>query len=105
MFDVAGLFLIMFVVAACAFAPLGYAIFVAATQKSQHKVVVVEEFKNVAKESVIPEDSVLRRHFLANLQAEIESAFAPRPTDSVLQRHHDALIAGEIDMRLAELAA
>jgi hypothetical protein len=50
----------------------------------------------------VPEDSVLRRHFLTNLQSEIESALFPRPTDSVLQRHYDSLVTAELENRLAK---
>jgi hypothetical protein len=48
----------------------------------------------------IPEDSTLKRHFLSNLRASIESEFSPRPTCSTLSRHHDTLIAVEMDKRL-----
>jgi len=49
---------------------------------------------------IIPEDSALRRHFLSNLQAEIESELSPRPTCSMLKRHHDALVSVEMEKRL-----
>ena len=45
----------------------------------------------------IPEDSTLKRHFLANLRAQIESEFHSRPTDAVLKRHYDNLIASKIE--------
>ncbi|MGR8931611.1 MAG: hypothetical protein ACU836_13295 [Gammaproteobacteria bacterium] len=54
-----------------------------------------------AKQSRIPEDSVLKRHFIAQLQAEIEAALCPRPTDSVLRRHYDCLVGYELERRLA----
>ncbi|MGY6275669.1 hypothetical protein [Methylomonas sp. MgM2] len=37
----------------------------------------------------IPEDSVLRRHYFANLAAEALALHEPYPTDSVLRRHYD----------------
>ena len=49
-----------------------------------------------------PEDAVLRRHFLTQLQAEIESTLFPRPTDSTLVRHYESHIQSEIATRLAE---
>jgi hypothetical protein len=49
----------------------------------------------------LPEDSVLKRHFLTHLQSEVESALFPRPTDSVLRRHYDSLVANELENRLA----
>jgi hypothetical protein len=50
----------------------------------------------------VPEDSVLRRHFLTHLQNEIEASLFPRPSDSVLQRHYDSLVASELANRLAK---
>lgn len=44
-----------------------------------------------AKAVKIPEDSVLKRHYLAALQAEKDAISSPYPTDSVLHRHYDAL--------------
>ncbi|MFA6163642.1 MAG: hypothetical protein WC685_09460 [Methylobacter sp.] len=41
----------------------------------------------------IPEDSVLRRHYLAQLAAERESITNPYPTDSVLRRHYESMLA------------
>jgi len=52
------------------------------------------------KKLVIPEDSALKRHFLSNLQAEIESGLSPRPTCSMLKRHHDAMVSMEMESRL-----
>lgn len=39
----------------------------------------------------VPEDSVLKRHHLAALQAEKDHISNPYPTDSVLRRHYDAM--------------
>lgn len=44
-----------------------------------------------AKAVKIPEDSVLKRHYLAALQAEKDAISSPYPTDSVLRRHYDTL--------------
>jgi hypothetical protein len=41
--------------------------------------------------SLIPEDSVLKRHFLAQLTAEQASIKNPHPTDSVLRRHYEQI--------------
>ena len=48
----------------------------------------------------IPEDSMLKRHFLTNLRASIESELSPRPTCSTLRRHYDAQVIVEMDKRL-----
>lgn len=50
---------------------------------------------------LVPQDSVLKRHFLQCLQAEIEAGLSPTPTDSVLRRHHVSLVAAELQKRLA----
>jgi hypothetical protein len=60
-----------------------------------------EAAKQSAAKLKLPEDSVLRRHFLTHLKSEVESALFPRPTDSVLRRHYDALVAAELENRLA----
>ncbi len=49
---------------------------------------------------VVPEDSALRRHFLSNLQAEVEAELSPRPTCSMLKRHYDSLVRVEMEKRL-----
>jgi hypothetical protein len=40
----------------------------------------------------LPQDSVLRRHYLTHLRHMIETVAMPSPTDSVLRRHHEHLI-------------
>jgi hypothetical protein len=47
----------------------------------------------------LPEDSVLKRHCMQYLTAEIEK-FMPRPRDSVLSRHYDQWLASEIEVLL-----
>lgn len=51
----------------------------------------------------VPEDAVLRRHFITQLRSEIEAGLAPRPADSILQRHHETLVAAKLAQRLTEL--
>lgn len=48
----------------------------------------------------VPEDCVLRRHWLTQLRAEVEASLFPRPDDCVLQRHYDQLIESELENRL-----
>ncbi len=105
MFEVAELFVIMIFVAATAFFPLGYSIFSDTAKTEQHAIVQVEEPVMTVVEKKLPEDSMLRRHFMSNLLAEVESDYPPRPTDSMLRRHHDALIAAEFEKRLSEYSA
>ena len=49
-----------------------------------------------------PEDSMLRRHFMTQLQAKIESSLFPRPTDSTLKRHYDNLVRASVAELLAK---
>ncbi|OHX38434.1 hypothetical protein BJL95_09035 [Methylomonas sp. LWB] len=46
---------------------------------------------HTASDTAIPEDSVLRRHYLAMRLSEREQRARPYPTDSVLRRHYDAM--------------
>lgn len=57
-----------------------------------------------AKRMTLPEDSVLKRHFLSHLRHEIEKQHLPCPTETVLKRHHRQLIQSRIDAYLAECA-
>jgi hypothetical protein len=52
----------------------------------------------------LPQDSMLRRHYLANLRAMIESLNLPRPTDSNLSRHYDTMLSAEIGQCLSNEA-
>jgi hypothetical protein len=86
MFEIVVLFLVMFSIATWFF-----------FRSLQKPVVSVASTTQKLK---VPEDSVLKRHFLTHLQSEIEAALFPRPTDSVLQRHYDSLVAAELENRL-----
>ena len=50
----------------------------------------------------LPQDSMLRRHYLTHIRAMIESLKGPRPTDSSLRRHYDSLITTEIAQCLSD---
>lgn len=52
----------------------------------------------------IPEDSMLRRHFLSQLRREIEDRFGDRPTDSTLKRHYQAMVDTEFEARVQALS-
>lgn len=103
MLEVSLLFLIMFLIAACAFFPLGYSML--SFSKSPQQAPFADKVEPApALKMSIPEDSTLRRHFLTHLQSEIEAVLCPRPTDSVLRRHYDGLVAAELENCLAALA-
>ncbi|MDD5581171.1 MAG: hypothetical protein PHY16_18125 [Methylobacter sp.] len=103
MIEVILLFILMFLIAACTFLPLGYSMLFFSKSPRQ-SLVAGKSGAIIASELKVPGDSTLRRHFLAHLQSEIESALFPRPADSILQRHYDALVAAELENRLAVLA-
>jgi hypothetical protein len=50
----------------------------------------------------VPQDSILRRHFLANLRTQIEAGYPSRPTDSILKRHFESAIATEMEKYIVE---
>jgi hypothetical protein len=45
----------------------------------------------------LPQDSILRRHYLAHLCTMIETLAPLQPTESVLCRHYDTMIAARLD--------
>lgn len=47
---------------------------------------------------LLPQDSVLSRHYKNHIRSMIEQLVAPRPTDSILRRHYEALV----DYKLAQ---
>lgn len=53
-----------------------------------------------AQNKNLPEDSMLRRHYLSHLHAMVSAINAPRPTDSTLRRHYDSQIAAKIEQYL-----
>lgn len=56
--------------------------------------------ENKAADMRVPEDSVLKRHFISQLQAEVRAGMPPRPTDSVLRRHYDGMLNAALEKRL-----
>jgi hypothetical protein len=64
---------------------------------SLHKVAIsMPEYGN----KNMPQDSTLRRHYLANLRTMITSLHQYRPTDSMLCRHYETDIATNIEQCL-----
>ncbi|MDD1609443.1 MAG: hypothetical protein LUO95_02205 [Methylococcaceae bacterium] len=70
-------------------------------QASSHKVTVSSETSN----KNLPQDSMLKRHYLTHLRAMIISLSPPRPTDSALSRHYDTQIAAKIEQCLNDDSA
>lgn len=52
----------------------------------------------------VPEDSMLRRHYISHLQSIIVCLTGPRPTDSALSRHYDTQVASELEKSLQDEA-
>jgi len=104
MFEVLMFTLLMLLLAVCAFSPLGFSLLSVCKAAGKESMVGKPSLSTDAKAVSIPEDSILRRHFLSQLQSEVESALFPRPTDSVLQRHYDTLVANELKSRLVAVA-
>ena len=52
----------------------------------------------------VPEDSVLKRHFLTQRQAEQEALTTPYPTDSVLRRHYDTMVKSLLTVEQSDVA-
>ncbi len=50
----------------------------------------------------IPEDSMLRRHFISHIRSTIEAGLAPRPTDFNLRRHYKQLVESLLDQELQD---
>lgn len=101
MLEIIVFFMLIFFMAAFFYTPEGCGLLLF---KSFQEAVVAEKkssFKGINK-ATVPEDSMLRRHFLTQLESEIEAALFPRPTDSVLQRHYDSLVAVELKNRLQD---
>lgn len=49
----------------------------------------------------LPQESVLRRHFVTNVRQMIEDTSIAQPTESVLRRHYDQLIESRLNGCLA----
>lgn len=49
----------------------------------------------------IPEDSMLRRHFLTQLRAVVEAEVLPESLDPSLSHYYEASVAAEFQKRLA----
>jgi hypothetical protein len=52
----------------------------------------------------VPQDSVLRRHYLAEAQRMVEAVLGPSPADSVLRRHHRQLLQSRLEACLGDPA-
>jgi hypothetical protein len=57
----------------------------------------------IERQHKLPQDSILRRHFLSTMQLEIESSLPPWPSDSILKRHYNSLMCSEMAKRLESL--
>ncbi len=95
MLEIIALFMLIFFISVCFYSPE-----VRGRLTGQQARTDDSQSSCSSSRMAIPEDSMLKRHFLTQLQSEIEAALFPRPTDSVLQRHYDNLVAVELQNRL-----
>jgi len=49
----------------------------------------------------VPQDSTLKRHFIAGLKADIESNMPARPSDATLRLQYDTEVQAELDKLLS----
>ncbi len=73
--------------------------------KPQSQETTVSSSENTLGSPLLPQDSVLKRHYLTHVCAMIESLAPLRPTDSVLCRHYDSMIAAELGQCLSDKKA
>jgi hypothetical protein len=50
----------------------------------------------------IPQDSILRRHYLTHVRYMVEVVNNPRPSESVLRRHYEQLISSQVETCLKD---
>lgn len=56
---------------------------------------IINPTENSGK-SPLPEDSILKRHYLTHVYTMINSLATPRPAESVLRRHYDVMIITKV---------
>lgn len=61
--------------------------------------------ETIENDSSLPQDSILRRHYLAHLCAMIETLAPLRPTESILCRHYDTTIIAKLEQCLSNKKA
>jgi hypothetical protein len=80
-----------------------------APKASESKPSVVKQTNKVVsstpENSLLPQDSMLKRHYLTNLRAIIDSLSPFRPTDSALLRHYNTQLTANIEQCLNNKAA
>lgn len=52
--------------------------------------------------SLLPQDSALKRHFLAQVQSYVEELLPAQPTDSVLKRHYNSVLVDKLARALSD---
>lgn len=54
--------------------------------------------------SLLPEDSVLKRHYFSQIQALLEESLPTKPSDATLKRHYEAILAEKLEQVLNDKA-
>ena len=58
---------------------------------------IEETEKELEINKQLPQDSMLRRHYLTHLEMMLELIYPPYPTDSALKRHYQTMITAKIE--------
>ncbi|GAB6140878.1 hypothetical protein JCM14076_16070 [Methylosoma difficile] len=61
---------------------------------------IISTTKSCTQKTILPEDSILRRHTLSLLRQQITESLTAAPSDSILKRHHAQWLATEIEKQL-----
>jgi hypothetical protein len=72
----------------------------AINKDEQATPVAVRPTVNDSVKRRLPEDSVLKRHFVQQAQTQIANDIGPKPTDSVLKRHYEMLFQQALEKHL-----
>lgn len=80
--------------------PRGSIIEMAINKDEQATPVAVRPTVNDSVKRRLPEDSVLKRHFVQQAQTQIANDIGPKPTDSVLKRHYEMLFQQALEKHL-----
>ena len=80
--------------------PRGSIIEMAINKDEQAQPVAATPTVNASVTRGLPEDSVLKRHFIQQAQAHIAADIGAKPTDSVLKRHYEVLLQQALEKSL-----
>ena len=65
-------------------------------ETKQEEQAVSPIIPDIVSKEAVPEDSILRRHYFSNLEAQRLAVTHPYPTDSTLRRHYESGLAWQL---------